>query len=181
MKPMNACLCAILALFALFSPAGAWAAPKSPPVPKPSMPNRSLHGSLQVEVNSHGQVVKVLHGSLTGDPQFDTMMIGNALQMWIRRPDGSAETGLYLVKYAYDAKTHNVKRTPSLIRAGGNWANAPGAATNMIRDARRQEQAVEKRLKAEAAKRRAEQERHLPSIRKALKRAMATPAPSHSP
>lgn len=177
MKPINLTLCALLALPAALLPLSAQATPKPATMPKPSMPNRPLHGMLEVEVNAHGQVVRVVHGTLTGDPQFDTMMIGNALQMWIRHPNGTAQVGLYRVLYDYDAKTHNVLRFQSLLRAGGNWANEPGAATSIIRDAKRQEQAVEKQLKAQAAKRRAQQERNLPSIHRALKRAMASPAP----
>jgi hypothetical protein len=147
------------------------------PMPTPNFPNKPLHVQLLVEVNRHGQVVRVAHGSLSGDRAFDTMTLGNAMQMWIRRPDGSAETGLYRVTYDYNPRTHDVARVPTLLKSGGNWADRQGAATLIIQDARRQVQEAEARIKAEQEKQRQQSEKNLPDINAAVKRAMASPTP----
>jgi hypothetical protein len=141
------------------------------------MPNKPLHVQLLVEVNKRGQVVRVDHGTLSGDRSFDTMTLGNAMQMWIRRPDGTAQTGLYSVTYDYNPRTHNLDRVPTLVKPGGNWANRPGAATLIIQEARRQVQEAAARLKAEQQKQREESAKHLPDINAAVKRAMASPTP----
>lgn len=173
---------ALLALAFLAAPASAFAAatPRPPaPMPSPDLPKKPLHVQLQVQVNKHGQVVRVLHGDLSGDRPFDIMALGNAMQMWIRHPDGSAETGLYRVTYDYDPHTHNVKRAPSLIKAGGNWANSPGAATRIVADAKRETEALEKRLRAEQQAKQKKEVKNLPDINAAVKRAM--PSPTHHP
>jgi hypothetical protein len=153
------------------------ASPKPVPMPTPNLPNKPLHVQLQVEVNNRGQVVRVDHGKLSGDEAFDTMTLGNAMQMWIRRPNGGAQTGLYTVTYDYNPRTHAVARVPALIRAGGNWGAKPGAATMIIQDARRQVKEAEVRLRAEQAKQRAQSAKNLPDINAALKRAITTPTP----
>lgn len=149
-------------------------------MPTPTYPTKPLHVELQVEVNDHGQVVRVPHGTLSGNHAFDFMTLGNAMQMWIRHPDGTAQVGLYRVTYDYNPKTHNITRhDPTLIKAGGNWAKKPGAATLIVHDAQRMEALAEKRLQAEEAKRQAQQAKNLPDINAAVKRAMysATPTP----
>src|SRR5581483_8644280 len=121
-----------------------------------------LHVELQVEVNKLGQVVRVLHGSLSGDGPFDTMAMGNALQMWIRDQRGKTVTaivGLYKVHYDYNPATHAVKRTFSLFKRGGNWANDQGAATRIVSDAKKEAAATAAaiaKLKAEQQKKAAE-------------------------
>jgi len=168
---------------ALFSvPAGVFAAgtpPAPAPLPTPHLPSKPLHVQLQVEVNKRGQVVRVVHGTLSPDSSFNTMTLGNAMQMWIRHPDGTAETGLYRVSYDYDPHTKNVKRTPELLKSGGNWADKPGAATQIMQDARREVEAVEARLRADERQRQQQEAKHLPDINAAVKRAMASP--THSP
>lgn len=150
---------------------------KPMPMPTPNYPNKAMHVRLLVEVNKRGQVVRVDHGTLSGDRSFDTMALGNAMQMWIRKPDGSAVTGLYSVTYDYNPKTHDVARVPALVKPGGNWANKEGAATLIVSDARRQVQKLEARLRAEQAKRQAESAKHLPDINAAVRRAMTKPTP----
>ena len=168
----------MLACAFLAGPAMAATAPPAPqPMPTPVLPKKPLHVQLQVEVNKHGQVVRVMHGNLSGDRPFDIMALGNAMQMWIRRPDGSAQTGLYRVTYDYDPRTRNVSRVPSLIKTGGNWANSPGAATLIVKDVQRQTAAIEKRLRAEEAARKAKEAKNLPDINAAVKRAMTKPTP----
>jgi hypothetical protein len=150
-----------------------------PPVPfaAPKLPDKPLHVQLQVEVNNRGQVVRVDHGTLSGDQAFDIMTLGNAMQMWIRKPDGSAIVGLYRVAYDYDPRTHKVQRSESLISTGGKWAKRPGAATQIIAAARRETKAVYARLRAEQQKRTRQSERNLPDINAAVKRAMSSPTP----
>lgn len=149
----------------------------------PKLPSRPLHARLLVEVNAKGQVVRVAHGDLSGEQSFDVMAIGNALQMWIRHPDGTAETGLYSVTYDYDPKTHNITRSPNpqLVKAGGSWANETGAATHMIADFKRQQEAAEARLQAEQKKKDAEKAKSLPDINAAVRRAMSSPSASPKP
>lgn len=151
--------------------------PAPRPLPTPNFPNKALHVQLQVEVNKKGQVVRVVHGDLSGNKSFDTMALGNAMQMWIRHPDGSAEVGLYRVTYDYDPHTRNVTRTPSIIKPGGNWGDKPGAANLIMKDALRQAELMQKRLKADQAARQKEEAKHLPDINAAIKRGMASPTP----
>jgi len=82
------CMAALAAALLAF-PVMAAAAPTPAPMPSPKLPSKPLHVELQVEVNKLGQVVQVLHGSLSGDAPFDTMVMGNALQMWIRDQRGN--------------------------------------------------------------------------------------------
>jgi hypothetical protein len=151
------------------------------PVPTPNLPTRSLHTVIEVEVNDRGQVVRIKGGELSHDSVFDTMTIGNALQMWIRHPDGSATAGLFRVTYDYDPHTHNVARHVALISAGGSWANESGAATKMVQKAQRETRAAYERMKAQEKQREAESAKHLPDINAAVKRALASPTSSPHP
>ena len=155
------------------------------PLPTPKLPTKALHAQLQVEVNKLGQVVRVPHGSLSGDVPFDTMVMGNALQMWIRDQRGKTLTaivGLYRVNYDYNPSTHGVKRSVTLLKRGGSWANEPGAATKIVNDAKKQAQAAQAalaKLKA-AQQKQAESNPNLPDINAALKRSRS-PSPTPSP
>lgn len=177
---------AALAAALLCFPLAAAAATTPAPLPSPKLPTKALHVELQVEVNKLGQVVRVLHGNLSGDPPFDTMVMGNALQMWIRDQRGKTITaivGLYKVRYDYNPKTHSVKRTFALFKRGGSWANEPGAAIRIVSDARKQAQAAAAalaKLKAQQQKQ-AEQNPNLPDVNAAVKRSRATPSPSPHP
>jgi hypothetical protein len=173
-------LSAPLAAIAASSPAPA---PSGKPVvlPTPNYPKKALRAQLQVEVNKKGQVVRVLHGDMSGDKAFDTMVLGNAMQMWIRHPDGSAQVGLYRVIYDYDPQTHNVNRTPTLIKAGGDWANKPGAAIQIMKEAQRQAEAYEKKVRAEQDAKEKANAKNLPDINAAVKRSIASPSPSPHP
>ncbi len=175
-----------LASALLTFPLAAAAASAPTPVPTPKLPSKALHVDLQVEVNKLGQVVRVLHGNLSNDAPFDTMAMGNALQMWIRDRRGKTITaivGLYRVNYDYNPKDHSVKRTFSLIKRGGSWANESGAASKIVSDAKKQAQAAQEalaRLKAEKQKQ-AEQNKDLPDINAALKKSLSKPTASPSP
>lgn len=157
--------------------AGLAATPKPVPIPTPNLPNKPLHSAIIVEVNKKGQIVRVKGGTLSHDSVFDTMTIGNALQMWIRRPDGSAIAGLFRVNYDYDPHTHNVQRHVALMARGGAWANEPGAATRMIQTAQRETREAYARMQADEKRRQAQSAKHLPDINAAVKRALAKPTP----
>ena len=161
--------------------AGQTPAPAPMPMPSVHFPDKPLHAKLIVEVNHMGQVVRVAHGDLSGDRNFDLMTIGNAMQMWIRHPDGTAETGTYTVTYDYNPKTHNVARVPTLLKAGGDWANKPGAATLIIQDARRQQEAIDAQLRAEQMQKEKASEKNLPDINAAVRRAASSPSASPTP
>lgn len=167
-----------------FSIAAAAAATPGP-MATPKLPTKALHAQLQVEVNKLGQVVRVPHGNLSGDVPFDTMVMGNALQMWIRDQRGKVMTaivGLYRVNYDYNPATHSVKRSIALLKRGGNWANDPGAATKIVNDAKKQAEAAQAalaKLKA-AQQKQAESNPNLPDINAALKKSRS-PSPKPSP
>ena len=79
-------------------------------------------------MNTKGQVVKVKSGKGTKYATFNAQTYGNALQMWIRKPDGTAIVGLFSVSYDYDPTTQHVDRkTVTRCPAGGNWGNQPKA------------------------------------------------------
>jgi hypothetical protein len=112
--------------------------PHPAPVATPHLPNIPLHTEVIVEVNKMGQVVRVKSTKPCKVPTFNVQTFGNALQMWIRHPDGSAQVGLYRVTYDYDPKTQKVTRQVYLISAGGSWANDEGAANAMIDTAKKE-------------------------------------------
>ncbi len=130
----------------------------------PRPPSVPLHTEFVVEVNRLGQVVRVTQKHGCKDLNFNAHTLGNVLQMWIRRPDGTALVGLYRVTFNYNPHTHAILRNVALVRAGGNWGNDPGAASQMIEDAKRMQQEHE--------------HPHLPSLKKLLK---PTPKPTHHP
>jgi len=113
------------------------AATSTPPPRHYTLPTVPLHTEAVVEVNKKGQVVRIKSTTPCKVSSFNIQTFGNALQMWIRRPDGTAEVGLYRVSYDYDPKTHGVTRKVALVSAGGNWGNDEGAALVMIEQARK--------------------------------------------
>ena len=137
----------------------ALAAPALAATPKPQMtmppvhyPTIKLHTDFVVEVNAKGQVVLVKSGKSSPYGFFNSQTYGNALQMWIRHPDGTAEVGTYRITYDYNPKNHHITRGVSLIKAGGNWGNKEGAATQMIGIAKRDNAKAAAAAKAKAAK-----------------------------
>ncbi len=128
----------------------------SPQSQRAALPKVPLHVEVVVEVNSRGQVVRVKSTKPCKIQGFNIQTYGNALQMWIRRPDGTAQVGLYRVTYDYDPKTQDVTRRVALVSAGGSWASEPGAANVMIEEVNKQA--------AEAQKKAAEQNARLPSL-----------------
>jgi hypothetical protein len=146
------------------------AAATAPATPHYTLPTVPLHTEAIVEVNKKGQVVRIKSTKSCKVQSFNIQTFGNALQMWIRRPNGSAEVGLYRVSYDYDPKTHGVTRSIALVSAGGNWGGEDGAANVMIENARKQA--------AEDRQREAEQNAKLPSLNQIRG---ATPSPKPSP
>ena len=90
-----------------------------------------------VEVNRLGQVTRVRSIKPSHNPGFNRHAYGNALQAFIRTPDGHVVLGSYRLSYDYDPKTLRVRRDVALVHVGGVNPNAKGAATEMMEIARR--------------------------------------------
>ncbi|HYW53217.1 MAG TPA: hypothetical protein VFF00_04640 [Candidatus Elarobacter sp.] len=105
--------------------------------PKELAPKRPLHVEYTVEVNRLGQVARVRTVKPSHDEAFDAHTYGNALQAFIRTPDGEVVLGTYRLSYDYDPKTLRVRRDVTLVKRGGVDPNAKGAATSMMEIARR--------------------------------------------
>lgn len=165
-----ALVAALLLPFAQASAATTPTSPKKPPVAlrKVILSKVPLHTQFVVEVNKLGQVVRVKSGTDTKDLTFNAQTYGNVLQTWIRRPDGSAEVGLYRVDYNYTPVGAKITRKVALIRAGGNWSDQRGAANEMVDEANAQYQAWQKSQTAKHA---------LPALNTIIK---PTPKPSRS-
>ena len=76
------------------------------------------------------------------DARFNMMTRGNALQAFIRRPNGTAVAGVYKLTYDYSPKTKMVRRDVKLVRAGGVDPNAKGAVTVQLEKAARPPQPI---------------------------------------
>ncbi|MBV8724706.1 MAG: hypothetical protein JO078_03265 [Candidatus Eremiobacteraeota bacterium] len=177
MKPIVYALAALAAMLSAAATPVA-ASPTPAPVHSPNihLPNVPLHSEVVVEVNKKGQVVRVKSTKPSKVRSFNVQTFGNALQMWIRRRDGTAQVGLYRITYDYDPKTTNVARHVSLISAGGSWANDEGAANVMIGIAHKQ--AIEMQKAAEeAAKKQQERNAKLPSLNEIRGHPSASPSP----
>ncbi|HEY8313765.1 MAG TPA: hypothetical protein VIG51_06285 [Candidatus Baltobacteraceae bacterium] len=176
---------ALAVMFALLPAVAAAAAKTAAPqaLPTPRLPNTKLHTDFNVEVNKHGQVVRVKSGKSCPNYTFNAQTYGNVLQMWIRRPDGTALVGMYHVSYDYDPKTHVVGRHVSLVKAGGNWGNSQGAANNMVDIAKRDNlKAAKAQAAADAKSKKArESARNLPDIKAIIKKDVAKPKATPKP
>jgi hypothetical protein len=105
--------------------------------PKAIFPKKQLHVEVVVETNRMGQVARVKSIKPSHDEGFDAHCYGNALQAFIRTPDGNAISGVYRLTYDYDPKTLHIHRDVALVKAGGVNPNAKGAANDMMEIARR--------------------------------------------
>ncbi len=139
-------------------------------LPAAHLPTVALHTEVVVEVNKKGQVVRVKSTKPSKMQGFNLETYGNALQMWIRKPDGTSEVGLYRVSYDFDPKTKKVTRRVALVSAGGNWGDEPGAANVMMDMAKKQA--------AEARKQAEQNHTQLPSLNQI--RGAPTPSPVHN-
>jgi len=144
--------------------------------PRALAPPRVLHVEMTVEVNKLGQVTRVRTIKPSHDQAFDAHTYGNALQAFIRTPDGHVVVGTYRLTYDYDPKSLRVRRDVFLIRSGGVNPNAQGAALQMMDIARRH-------AEREAAAQRAAVPlpsigvRRMPDLPQVMK--TATPSPHH--
>ncbi len=100
--------------------------------PKALLPKTALHTEFVVDTNKLGQVTRVVSGKLTKNKVFDEQTYGNALQAFIRTPDGRAVPGVYRLTYDYNPKTARVLRDVAIIHPGGVNPDAKGAAIDMI-------------------------------------------------
>jgi hypothetical protein len=149
MRPLGLLAFAAAVLLLAASPAPA-PAPSGPPEAnhltaaqmKAMLPKTALRSVFYVAVNAKGQVTGAKAKQRSTNSNFDVQTYGNALQMWIRTPDGKAVSGVYSVTYDYDPKTTKVHRDVALVHAGGVDPNAEGAALVMM-DAARKEAAAE--------------------------------------
>jgi hypothetical protein len=101
------------------------------------MPTKALHSVFLVETNRKGQVTRVRSGTGSNDGRFNLMTYGNALQTFIRTPNGNAVAGIFRLTYDYSPATGGVHRSVELVHAGGVDPNALGAVFAMMKNARR--------------------------------------------
>jgi hypothetical protein len=140
--PVRAALCAAVVAVALL---GAAAPPTPPPQrvditkiqPKELLPKVPLHTEYIVAINKLGQVTRVISGKISKDKTYNLQTYGNAMQAFIRTPDGKAIPGSYRLTYDYNPKTARVHRDVALLKAGGVDPNALGAVPKMIEDVRK--------------------------------------------
>lgn len=179
---------AILAALAAVGGTVAFAAPTPAPTtlstPHPTrtllihLPTVPLHTEMVVEVNKKGQVVRVKSTKWCKVSSFNVQTFGNALQMWIRRPNGTADVGLYRVTYDYNPKKGMVARHVAIISHGGTWGDQEGAADRMIRTAH--EQAVKlQQAQMEAQKKAQQRNEKLPSLNE-IRGVHSSPSPKPS-
>ena len=105
--------------------------------PKQLLPKTKLHTEFVVEANKMGQITRVRSGKESPNPTFNAQTYGNALQAFIRTPDGHAIAGTYRLSYDYNPQTGRIRRDVKLLHAGGVNANAIGAANEMMAIARK--------------------------------------------
>lgn len=173
---LTAAFALALVLAPLGAPAATAPAKKPAALPTPNVPKVPLHTEFNVEVNKLGQVVLVKSGKSSKDLSFNAKTYGNVLQMWIRRPDGSAVVGMYRVSYDYNPQTRVIHRNVAILSRGGKWANAKGAATDMMD--------IAKREYVQGLKRQQQQQnaaKNLPDIQGIVKRDVHQTKPSPSP
>lgn len=107
------------------------------------LPKVKLHTEFIVEVNKLGQVTRVRSAKTSANEPFNAQTYGNAMQAFIRRPDGSVLVGSYTLTYDFDPGTKRIRRGVALLKAGGVDPNAKGAVTEMEEIARRHTPAPE--------------------------------------
>jgi hypothetical protein len=106
--------------------------------PKPVLPKHAEHTEYLVDINRLGQVTRVASGRTSDNPNFNAETYGNALQAFIRTPDGHVVLGTYRLTYDFDPKTARVRRDVTLVRQGGVNPDAKGAADDLMAKARAQ-------------------------------------------
>ena len=145
--------------------------------PKSMFPKVKLHTEMIVEVNKLGQVSRVRSLKPSNNRWLDTTSYGNALQAFIRTPDGNVVIGSYRLTYDYDPKTQRVHRDVTLVKEGGVDPNRKGAALDMMDIAKSNHD----RGRTPPPGLYATPPPAAPSVRRLpdLKRVMESPTPSH--
>jgi hypothetical protein len=98
----------------------------------PALPKHAEHTEYVVEINKLGQVARVASGRTSDNASFNAQTYGNALQAFIRTPDGHVVVGTYRLTYDFDPKTTRVRRDVTLVRQGGVNPDAKGAAIDLL-------------------------------------------------
>ncbi len=80
--------------------------------------------------------MRVVSANASNGARFNTATRGNALQAFIRRPNGTAVAGVYELNYDYSPKTKDVRRDVQLVHAGGVDPNAKGYVTIVLSKAK---------------------------------------------
>jgi hypothetical protein len=106
--------------------------------PKSLLPKHPEHAEYVVEINKLGQVARIRSERRSGDAGFNSLTYGNALQAFIRTPDGHVVLGVYRLTYDFDPKTARVRRDVSLVQQGGVNPDAQGAAIDLMNKAQAQ-------------------------------------------
>jgi len=151
---MTVRLCATLCLgLALLAAAPAAAAPSPTPLPagdlskfRAQAPKQAQHTEFVVEVNHKGQVSKVRSGKHSHDARFDAITYGNAVQTFIRTPEGKSIPGVYQLSYDYNPKSLLVRRSVKQLSVGGVDAAAPGIVEVFAAINQRSEEKIRKAL-----------------------------------
>jgi hypothetical protein len=141
-SPLRAALCAAFAALTLLA---ATPAPRPTPYridltkiqPKSLLPKVALHTEYIVAVNKLGQVTRIISGKTSKDRTYNIQTAGNALQAFIRTPDGKAIPGSYRLTYDYSPKTTRIHRDVALVKTGGVDPNAEGAVYKMMDDVKK--------------------------------------------
>ena len=102
--------------------------------PKTLLPKVPLHTEFIVAINKLGQVTRIISAKPSKDRTYNLQTAGNALQAFIRTPDGKAISGSYRLTYDYSPKTTRIHREVVFVKAGGVDANAQGAVNKMLDD-----------------------------------------------
>jgi hypothetical protein len=103
--------------------------------PKSLLPKHAEHTEYVVEINKYGQVTRIRSERGSDSATFNGQTYGNALQSFIRTPDGHVVLGTYRLTYDFDPKTARVRRDVSLLHQGGVNPDAKGAALVLMEKA----------------------------------------------
>jgi hypothetical protein len=142
--------------------------------PKSLLPKHVEHTEFVVEVNKLGQVTRIRSQRPSDNPTFNAQTYGNALQTFIRTPDGHVVLGIYRLTYDFDPKTARVRRDVSLVRQGGVNPDAKGAALVLSEKARMHPGASDIMPRPQSSV----DPQTLPELRSVIA-PTATPSPSH--
>jgi hypothetical protein len=96
------------------------------------LPKHVEHTEFVVEINRLGQVTRIRSHRDSDSATFNAQTYGNALQAFIRTPDGHVVLGTYRLTYDFDPKTARVRRDVALVSQGGVDPDAKGAAIELI-------------------------------------------------